>query len=213
MKKLYLLPLILLACCYSFSAQGEKLSTDNIANNPQESFYYINQLEKHYPLLWKHENKELDKFDIAEKTKEYNAIYLFKINEIKPDGYIVKLASLAKQDGIFTLLEKAYQAPLKTIADIGNYDKSPVEFKQKLASSLLQLKYIYYYKILKQSEEGKWEEVVKDLTIWANAFLVINNNKTFTKSISRLIIHLIENYKIPDKEKEAILKLEKHVNA
>lgn len=205
MKKLYLLPLILIACCYSFSAQGEKLSADNIANNPQEAFYYLKQLEEYYSLLWDGKDKDLKKYNIDESAKEQKSIiHHFKIDEIRTGGAQDERLKIAEKRGFFNLMEKVSNAPLKTTVDLENIN-------YKITGTLLVSKYIYYLKILRLAQKNEWEKVAHNLTVWTNAISIIKTNGTLNKEIKRLIEHLLANYEIPDKEKKIILELKERL--
>ncbi len=163
MRTIYMLFIIISVISCSRVYSKNNTSIDKIANNPEEAYFYIKQLKSYFPLLW--EGKGSERFDISERTREHNDIYFFRIDKIKPNGPIAALSMIADKRGFFKLLEKAYQAPLKNVGDIGNYDDFPIEFKQKLAGALLQLKYIYYFKILKLAKENRWVILTKDLII------------------------------------------------
>ncbi len=212
MKTIYkiLTLIILIIACNDGYSKGNNV-TEKITNNPKEAYFYVKQLESYYPLLWTGEDKSIKGYNTDESAMEQNSIYDFKIDKIRNNGPQDKRLKIAEGRGFFQLLEKAFNAPLKTVVDIrGKHGSS--EFNYKLAGTLLVSKYIYYLKILRLANEKQWEKVAHNLKVWTNAIAVIKPNGTHKKGVKRLIDHLLTNYKIPDKEKKIILKLQKQTS-
>jgi len=209
MKKLFFSLSVFMVCCCCFSKQIEKFAVKNINNNPREAFFYVKQVEKFYPLLWKGKAKSLKGDNIEEFWKDQDAIVNFKINQIKAGGALEKRWKIATQQGFFNLMEEAFKAPLKNVVDLGNETAKNDSPSQKVIATLLVSRYIYYLQILRLAEKNRWEEVIHNLAVWENAVSVVRPNELFKNNIMRIINHILATYKIPEPQKDIVLKLKK----
>lgn len=121
-------------CSYGYGQSNNNVN--KIANDPKEAYFYLKQIESYYPLLWKGEDENLKGYSIDESAKEQKSIYYFKIDNIRTNGPQDKRLKIAEERGFFKLIEKAFNAPSKTVVDIRGGAESK-SFNYKLAGTLL----------------------------------------------------------------------------
>lgn len=212
MKKLCSAFAVFMLFCCDFFAQTEASGINDIANNPQEAFYYIKQLETFYPLLWKGESESLKDYRVDAYGEERDAICTFQIAEIRIGGPLDERRKIAEQQGFFTLMKNAADAPRKSVVDLRETLSDTRGSAHKIIATLLICRYIYYLQILQQAERGEWTDVARHLTSWASVISTVRPNGTFQVHLEKLLDHLLAKYSIPDREKNTLLTLKKRLS-
>jgi len=209
---------IFLFCGITLLANTKQELSDiiSIESNSQQAFHYLFQLTKYHDLLWNLNHPQLKIFTLDEKSLEIKSLYSFKYKNISSNGFLVSWYSIAVSEGVIKIFENAYNAKLKDKVDVFTPDgypkQNPIDLT-KFVQSFMKIKYLFYYRILKDADENKWNDVGYTIKIWSEACDIFQRTP-FRKNILLIIDHLLESYdNIPLKEKQYLLKLKNDLSS
>lgn len=201
--------LILIISIFICKKRGEKekindkiMAIEELASNPQESFFYLSRIIEYEDFLRKNLHPSLKNYDSSSYIKE-EELFLsnYVINEENSNGYFFASMEIIKSLGIYDLLDKSANAPLKTqpVLVVKNGFFSPYG---KVCMDLLILEKYLYYAMVYELDHGNKQLFQSYMPKIINAEFIVN---VAPENTLRFIEKMLERYEWSETEKKDLL--------